>query len=98
VTALRYATDSNGLHHLVIEPTRGSFQGQLPARSYELHIHAADKPASISVDGKALGPGPGMRAGNGGRSAAKASHPGPDRGGVALRFRAGSSRISRVRP
>ena len=57
MTALRYATDGNGLHHLVIEPTRGSFQGQLPARSYELHIHAADKPASISVDGKALGPG-----------------------------------------
>jgi hypothetical protein len=57
VTALTYATDSHGLHHLVIEPTRGSFQGQLPARSYELHIHAADKPASISVDGKALGPG-----------------------------------------
>ena len=57
VTALTYATDSNGLHHLVIGPTQGAFHGQLPARSYELHIHAADKPASISVDGKDLGPG-----------------------------------------
>jgi hypothetical protein len=57
VTALRYATDNDGLHHLVIEPTRGVFQGQLPARTYELHIHAAGRPASISVDGKDLGPG-----------------------------------------
>jgi len=57
VTALTYATDSNDVHHLVIEPTQGAFQGQLPARSYELHIHAADRPASISVDGKDLGRG-----------------------------------------
>lgn len=57
VTALTYATDSKGLHHLVIEPTRGAFQGQLQARAYELHIHAPDRPASMSVDGKHVGPG-----------------------------------------
>jgi alpha-glucosidase (family GH31 glycosyl hydrolase) len=57
VTAVTYATNSNGLHHLVIEPTQGAFQGQLQVRSYELHIHATDKPASISVDGRDVGPG-----------------------------------------
>ena len=56
-TALRYATTGNGLHHLVIEPSQGAFQGQLPARSYELHIRAPDKPGSIFIDGKDLGPG-----------------------------------------
>jgi alpha-glucosidase (family GH31 glycosyl hydrolase) len=56
VTALRYTTDGNGLHHLVIGPTQGAYQGQLPVRAYELHIHAAGRPASISVDGKDLGP------------------------------------------
>jgi hypothetical protein len=55
VTALTYSTGSDALHHLVIEPTQGTFQGQLPQRSYELRIHAADKPASISVDGRQLG-------------------------------------------
>lgn len=57
VTALTYTTDGDGLHHLLIEPTHGTYQGQLPVRSYELHIHAAGKPTSISVDGKDLGPG-----------------------------------------
>jgi alpha-glucosidase (family GH31 glycosyl hydrolase) len=55
VTALKYVTSSNGLHRLLIEPARGAFQGQLQARSYELRIHATDKPASISVDGKNVG-------------------------------------------
>jgi alpha-glucosidase (family GH31 glycosyl hydrolase) len=52
LTAMTYATSSDGSHHLVIEPTKGTFQGQVPERSYELRIHAAGKPSSITVNGR----------------------------------------------
>jgi alpha-glucosidase (family GH31 glycosyl hydrolase) len=55
LTALTYSTGREGLHHLVIEPTQGTFQGQVAQRSYELRIHTADQPASLSVDGRPLG-------------------------------------------
>ena len=55
LTAMTYATSSNGLHHLVIEPTKGAFQGQVQARSYELRIHAADRPSSVTVNDKDVG-------------------------------------------
>jgi len=51
VTALTYTTSADGLHHLVIEPTKGSFRGQPDARSYELRIHTGGKAVAISVDG-----------------------------------------------
>ncbi|GAB2548273.1 glycoside hydrolase family 31 protein [Rhodanobacter koreensis] len=51
LTPMTYATSSDGSHQLVIEPTKGSFAGQVQARSYELRIHAANKPLSISVNG-----------------------------------------------
>jgi len=54
-TAMTYAASSDGFHHLVIEPTKGTFQGQAQARTYELRIHAADKPSSISVNGSDVG-------------------------------------------
>jgi len=54
-TAMTYASGSDGSHQLVIEPTRGAFQGQVQARSYELRIHATDKPSSISVNGRDAG-------------------------------------------
>ena len=54
-TAMTYASSSDGFHNLIIEPTRGTFQGQGQARSYELRIHAADKPSSISVNGREVG-------------------------------------------
>jgi alpha-glucosidase (family GH31 glycosyl hydrolase) len=54
-TAITYAASSDGFHHLVIEPTKGTFQGQVQARSYELRIHAADKPSSLSVNGREVG-------------------------------------------
>jgi len=54
-TAMTYAVSSDGFHHLVIEPTKGTFQGQAQARTYELRIHAADKPSSISVNGGDVG-------------------------------------------
>jgi alpha-glucosidase (family GH31 glycosyl hydrolase) len=55
VTPLTHTT-GNGTHHLVIGPATGSYSGQLPQRSYELHIHAAAEPASISVDGRSATP------------------------------------------
>src|SRR5256885_5068845 len=53
---MTHASGSDGSHQLVIEPTRGTFQGQVQARSYELRIHATDKPSSISVNGRDAGP------------------------------------------
>src|SRR3984893_5030592 len=44
VTALTYATDSNGLHHLVIGPTQGAFHGQLPAPPSRLTTNPAANP------------------------------------------------------
>jgi hypothetical protein len=52
VTALRYATGPDGAHHLKIGPAVGSFQGQVQERAYELHIHASEKPAAVSVSGR----------------------------------------------
>ena len=54
-TAMTYAASSDGVHHLLIEPTKGTFQGQVQARSYELRIHATDKPSSISFNGRDVG-------------------------------------------
>jgi len=54
-TPMTYATGSDGSHQFVVEPTSGSFKGQVQARSYELRIHATDKPPSISVNGKDAG-------------------------------------------
>ncbi|HZO21146.1 MAG TPA: TIM-barrel domain-containing protein [Steroidobacteraceae bacterium] len=53
LTALRYNTSADGAHHLTIGPATGSFKGQVPERSYELHIHAGEKPTAVSVDGRA---------------------------------------------
>jgi alpha-glucosidase (family GH31 glycosyl hydrolase) len=50
LTTMTHATSSDGVHHLVIEPTQGTFQGQVPARSYELHIHATARPSSMTVN------------------------------------------------
>src|SRR5262249_26310436 len=51
ITPLRYSTDANGLHRLVIGPAQGTFKGQLPQRGYELRIHAATAPANVAIDG-----------------------------------------------
>jgi hypothetical protein len=52
VTLLRHETHADGMHHLVIEPAKGTFTGAVPARSYELHIRASTKPSSVTVDGR----------------------------------------------
>ncbi|MDE2450761.1 MAG: DUF5110 domain-containing protein [Gammaproteobacteria bacterium] len=51
LTPITYRTSVSG-HRLVIGPTTGSFAGQVAARSYEVRIHTARRPQSISVDGK----------------------------------------------
>jgi len=51
-TAMRYATDAGGLHRLDIGPAKGAFERQVPARAYQLRIHADGRPAMVAVDGQ----------------------------------------------
>ena len=51
-TRMNYFTNSDGSHHIVIGPTKGSFDGQVQQRSYQLHIHNIKKPQSVSVNGQ----------------------------------------------
>ena len=51
-TPMRYSTDTDGSHHVVIGPTKGSFDGQVQKRSYHLQIHSINKPQSVLVNGK----------------------------------------------
>ena len=53
VTTFTNEAQHAGSQRLVIEPAHGSFQGQVQRRSYEIHIRTTEKPASITVDGKA---------------------------------------------
>jgi alpha-glucosidase (family GH31 glycosyl hydrolase) len=55
VTPMSYTTGSDGHHQLVIDPAKGSFNGQVQARSYELRIHTDGKPAAIAIDGSDAG-------------------------------------------
>jgi alpha-glucosidase (family GH31 glycosyl hydrolase) len=56
LTSMSHAVSPDGMHHLLIGPTRGAFDGQTTARVYELHIHASSAPAAVSVNGKDPGP------------------------------------------
>ena len=53
LTPMTYRTSGDS-HRLVLGPTTGSFRRQTEERAYELRIHAAHRPASISLDGKPL--------------------------------------------
>ena len=55
VTALDHSTDTGGLQHLTIAPTKGTFSGQVSQRAFELHIFAKTQPTSVSVDGQDVG-------------------------------------------
>jgi hypothetical protein len=52
LTVITHDTAADGVQRLVIEPASGSFPGQRAARSYELRIHGAGRPASITIDGR----------------------------------------------
>jgi alpha-glucosidase (family GH31 glycosyl hydrolase) len=52
LTPITHTVGSDGAHHLVIEPTAGAYRRQPSARSYELRVHGAGKPSSISVNGR----------------------------------------------
>jgi alpha-glucosidase (family GH31 glycosyl hydrolase) len=54
ITALAHEVGADGVHHLVVEPSRGTFPGRPATRSYELRVHEAAKPTSITVNGKSL--------------------------------------------
>src|SRR6185312_14116489 len=54
VTPMTYATARDGSHRLVIGPSKGSFDGQVRARSYELRIHGQRRPLAVSLDGRRL--------------------------------------------
>jgi alpha-glucosidase (family GH31 glycosyl hydrolase) len=51
-TPFTYLTGSDGWHHLTVEPTQGTFAGQVSARGYELRIHGAGRPSALSVNGR----------------------------------------------
>jgi alpha-glucosidase (family GH31 glycosyl hydrolase) len=51
LTTIVHATAADGTQHLVVVPAIGAYPGQAEARSYELRLFAARKPASIDVNG-----------------------------------------------
>ena len=53
-TPMTHEAAPDGSQRLLIRPTQGTFRGQPSARDYEVRIHAPEKPASISVNGRAL--------------------------------------------
>ena len=46
LTAITHRVGSDGVHHLVIEPTVGAYPGQSPARAYEVRVYGAARPSS----------------------------------------------------
>jgi alpha-glucosidase (family GH31 glycosyl hydrolase) len=52
-TPITHEAAADGSQRLLIRPTQGTFRGQPAARAYEVRIHAAGKPASISLNGRA---------------------------------------------
>ena len=55
LTPISHVTTGDGHERLVIGPSKGSFEGQPVRRAYELRIHSAGKPRSVSVDGRPAG-------------------------------------------
>src|SRR5581483_734610 len=45
LTPISNIANRDGSHRIVIGPARGTFDGQVPRRSYELQLHGIDKPA-----------------------------------------------------
>lgn len=52
LTPMTYATTGDGVHHLVVGPSTGTFAGQVQERLYELRVHSVDRPRSVSVNGR----------------------------------------------
>lgn len=50
LTPMRDSSESGGTHRIAIGPTRGTFEGQVQRRSYEIRLHGIDRPASVAVD------------------------------------------------
>jgi alpha-glucosidase (family GH31 glycosyl hydrolase) len=54
ITSMHYVTHKDGSHQLTIAPAKGTYDKQPQTRSYELLIHATQKPQSITMDGQAI--------------------------------------------
>ncbi len=55
LTTLIHTVGADGVHHLLIEPSAGTYAGQPARRSYELRVHGAARPSAVSVNGLAAG-------------------------------------------
>jgi alpha-glucosidase (family GH31 glycosyl hydrolase) len=55
-TPITHEVSADGVHHLTIAATRGSYGGQPTQRAYELRVHGTAKPMTLTVDGKSAGP------------------------------------------
>ena len=55
LTTLTHTVGADGAHHLVIEPAAGTFTGQPELRAYEVRLHGAGKPSTLTVNGAAAG-------------------------------------------
>jgi alpha-glucosidase (family GH31 glycosyl hydrolase) len=53
-TSMNYVTNKDGSHQLTIAPTQGTYANQPQTRSYELLIHATEKPQSITAGGQTI--------------------------------------------
>lgn len=51
-TPTAYSTGPNGSCSIVIGPTKGSFDGQVLKRAYEINIRGVNKPRSVSLNGR----------------------------------------------
>jgi hypothetical protein len=54
-TTIAHGVAGDGAHRLTIEPTVGTYAGQLAARRYELRVHGAVRPSVITVNGRNAG-------------------------------------------
>ena len=55
LTTITHGVAGDGIHHLTIEPTVGTFVGQLAARRYELRVHGTARPSTLTVNGRGAG-------------------------------------------
>ena len=51
LTPMRYTSAGDGVHAIVIGPTRGAFKGQVQRRACDVQIHGIERPVSVSLDG-----------------------------------------------
>ncbi len=53
-TMLHFTREADGGYHLVVEPTKGRFRGQLSRRAYAISVRGIHLPATVSLNGRPL--------------------------------------------